>query len=101
MTVQEYMQLPYGVVIRHINDTSGAYYYATVLELDGCQSDGATVEEAYKNVREAMEIWIKTKLEAGHPIPEPVDEAEKKHPSIQELFAGFTGEYEPQNIDWN
>jgi predicted HicB family RNase H-like nuclease len=36
-------------------------------------SDGATLEEAHVNVREAMEGWIETKLEAGLPVPEPLN----------------------------
>ena len=72
MTVQDYLRLPYNIVIRHINDDSGEYYFATVQELDGCMSDGATLEEAHTNIQEAMEGWIETKLEAGFPIPEPL-----------------------------
>ena len=74
MTVDEYMQLPYNFVIQHKNDESGEYYFVTVQELDGCMSDGETVEEAYANIREAMEGWIETKLEAGLPIPMPIDD---------------------------
>lgn len=73
MTVQEYLELPYNIIIRHVKDESGEYYFAAVQELDGCMSDGATVEEAHANIREAMEGWIETKLEAGFPIPEPLD----------------------------
>ncbi len=73
MTVQEYMELPYNIVFRHIKDESGEYYFATVQELDGCMSDGATVEEAHANIREAMEGWIETKLEAGFSVPEPLN----------------------------
>jgi len=36
-------------------------------------SDGETLEEAYASVKEAMEGWIETKLEAGLPIPVPLD----------------------------
>ena len=73
MSVNEYLELPYNIVVRHINDDSGEYYFVTVQELDGCMSDGATIEEAYTNIREAMEGWIETKLEAGLNIPLPVD----------------------------
>jgi len=68
------MELPYNIVIRHVKDDSGEYYFATVQELDGCMSDGATVEEAHANVREAMEGWLETKLEARLPIPKPLDD---------------------------
>ena len=73
MTVKDYLELPYSIVIRHVKDESGEYYFATVQELDGCMSDGATLEETYVNIREAMEGWIETKLEAGLSIPVPID----------------------------
>ena len=71
MTINEYMNLPYNIVSRHIKDESGEYYFATVQELDGCMSDGATIEEAFASIREAMEGWIETKLEAGLSVPMP------------------------------
>jgi predicted RNase H-like HicB family nuclease len=67
-----YMRLPYTIQIRHIQDQDDQYYYAKVLELDGCQSHGETVDEAYQNIREAMEGYLEVKLEHGDPIPEPV-----------------------------
>ena len=72
MNLNDYMGLPYNIVVRHILDESGDYYCATVLELDGCTRDGATPGEAYANVQEAMKGWIGKKLEAGAYIPEPV-----------------------------
>jgi len=71
MELRDYMKLPYNIVTRHVTDDSGAYYFATVLELDGCMSDGETLDEAYRNIHEAMEGWIETKLEAGFPVPTP------------------------------
>ncbi len=70
--VKEYMNLPYNYIIQPINDESGHYYYARVLELDGCQSTGETFEEAYKNIKEAMEGWIEAKLEGGFEVPLPI-----------------------------
>ena len=72
-TVKDYLDLSYNIVMKHISDESGDYYFATVLEFDGCLSDGATPEEAYANIREAMEGWIETKLEAGMRIPSPLE----------------------------
>lgn len=69
-----YMNLPYNFLIRPISDESGNYYYGQVLELDGCQSDGDTFEEASRNLREAMEGWLSVKLEHGDHIPEPVND---------------------------
>lgn len=70
--VKYYMNLPYNYIVQPIEDESGKYYYAKVLELDGCQSTGETFEEAYNNLRDAMQGWLETKLEAGFEIPMPV-----------------------------
>lgn len=70
--VKDYMELPYNYIVQHIKDESGEYFYAKVLELDGCQSTGDTFEEAYENLKEAMEGWIETKLEGGFDVPLPV-----------------------------
>lgn len=71
-----YMSLPYNYLIQPISDESGNYYYGRVLELDGCQSTGNTLEEAYNSLLEAMEGWLEVKIEYGDPIPEPlVDES--------------------------
>lgn len=68
------MALPYTIQIRPINDESGQYFYATVAELDGCQSDGKTYTEAFESLREAMEGYLSVKLEYGDFIPEPMGE---------------------------
>ena len=56
--VEDYINLPYNYIIQPINDESGFYFYARILELDGCQSTGNTFEEAYKNIKDAMIDWI-------------------------------------------
>ncbi len=70
--VKNYMELPYNFIIQPIKDESGSYFYARVLELDGCQSTGETFEEAYENIKDAMKGWIETKLEGGFEVPLPV-----------------------------
>ncbi|WP_213997183.1 type II toxin-antitoxin system HicB family antitoxin [Tepidanaerobacter syntrophicus] len=70
--VNYYMSLPYTYVIQQITDESGTYYYARILELDGCQSTGDTFEDAYESIKEAMEGWLEVKLQHGDPIPEPI-----------------------------
>lgn len=70
--VKDYMKLPYNYIVQSIKDESGEYFYARVLELDGCQSTGNTIKEAYENLKNAMEGWIETKLESGFDIPLPV-----------------------------
>lgn len=67
-----YMGLPYNRIIQEINDEGGHYYGGRILELDGCQSTGDTLEEVYQNLREALEGYIEVSLEKGLNIPEPV-----------------------------
>ena len=74
MNIKEYLERPYHIVIQHITDESGSYYFATVREFDGCMSHGDTHTEAYENIHEAMKGWIETKLENGFPIPDPIDD---------------------------
>ena len=74
MDVQEFMNLPYNFIVRQISDESGTYFHATVLELDGCQSTGETLQEAYGGLREAMAGWLETKIENGFQIPNPVSQ---------------------------
>ena len=69
--IDYYMNLDYTYIIKPINDESGFYYYARVLELDGCQSDGDTFEEAYNNLRDAMLGWLETKIKMKKEIPLP------------------------------
>ena len=55
MEVKDYMKLPYTRIVNEMNDESGHYFYGRILELDGCQSTGDTLEELYENLNEAME----------------------------------------------
>jgi predicted RNase H-like HicB family nuclease len=72
--VKKLLELPYHIVIQHIADESGAYYFATVREFDGCMSHGETYAEAFENIQEAMKGWIETKLENGFKVPDPVND---------------------------
>jgi predicted RNase H-like HicB family nuclease len=67
------MKLPYNFIIKRVEDESGVYFHAAVLEFDGCQSTGSTFEEAFSCLKEAMEGWIETKLGNGFPVPAPLD----------------------------
>jgi len=70
--INYYTGLPYNITIQETHDESGDYFYARVLELDGCQSHGNTIDETYENIREAMKGWLEIKLEYGDEIPEPI-----------------------------
>lgn len=72
-TVKDYMVLPYTRVVQERNDESGHYFYGKILELEGCQSTGDTLDELYENLNEAMEGYIELKLERHLSVPEPKD----------------------------
>lgn len=69
--MEYFKNLPYTRIIQEMNDESGHYFYGRILELNGCQSTGETIEELYENLDEAMEGYLEIKLERGLAIPEP------------------------------
>lgn len=73
MDVKDYMKLPYTRLVQEMDDESGHYFYGRILELDGCQSTGDTLEEVYQSLNEAMEGYFEVKLEHNLPIPVPGD----------------------------
>lgn len=71
--INKYLKKPYSYIVNEIHDESGTYFVARVLELDGLMGTGDTYNEAYKDVRKAMETYIETKLANKVSIPEPID----------------------------
>ena len=61
------MALPYTRLVQELNDESGHYFYGRILELDGCQSTGNTLEELYESMNEAMEGYLEVMLEEKLP----------------------------------
>ncbi len=53
-------------------DPAGGYV-VTVPVLPGCVTQGETFEEAQKNAREAVELYLSTLNEEGEDIPESGD----------------------------
>lgn len=45
-------------------------FTAEVPDLPGCISEGDTLEEAEKNIQEAIELYLETLEERGIPLPE-------------------------------
>lgn len=70
-SIEQYMRLPYTLIVQERIDDTGHYFYGRILELDGCQSTGDTLEELYENLIQAMESYIELKLERNLPIPKP------------------------------
>jgi predicted RNase H-like HicB family nuclease len=46
-------------------------FIAELPELPGCAADGATYQEALRNVEVIIREWIDTARELGRPIPKP------------------------------
>jgi len=65
------MSLPYEFSVKLIEDEGEKYYFAKFAELDGCMTDGETLEELAKNIPEAMRGWLETCIDNNIPIPEP------------------------------
>jgi antitoxin HicB len=64
-------QLEYAVVVEPLPIEDGGGFVATVPDLPGCMSDGATPEEALTNVQDAILIWIEAARDLGHAVPKP------------------------------
>ena len=66
--IEYYLNLPYEYIF--IPEESGGHS-VKVKEFPGCTAFGETVEEAFKNIKESMKIWlsevIKQKLEIPYP----------------------------------
>ena len=61
----------YAVRIERLPESDGGGYLATVPDLPGCMADGATPEEALKNVQQAIARWIEAAKEWDMAIPQP------------------------------
>jgi len=58
--------MKYTIIIEKGHE-SGYVAYAPALK--GCVSQGETKEEAIKNIKEAMEVYVEALLEDGLPVP--------------------------------
>lgn len=63
--------LQYAIVLEPLSVEDGGGFAATVPDLPGCMSDGATPEEALSNVQDAIITWIEAATDLGHTVPAP------------------------------
>ena len=63
--------LRYSTIVRLNIDKDGTYYVAAHPELEGCFSDGETVEEALINLEEVTQMLLEHLREHKLPIPSP------------------------------
>jgi len=54
-----------------IFEWAGSNFSVYVPDLPGCISTGKTMEDAERNIKEAISLYIETLREDGKPIPEP------------------------------
>ena len=71
MTVQSYR-----VYVEPLVEALGGGFVSYAPELPGCVSDGATPDEALKNIYDAIESWIDAAQAGGQTVPAP---ATKRH----------------------
>ena len=55
--------------IAALPEIEGGGYVAVALDLPGCMSDGATVEEALDNLQDAAACWLEEAQAIGRPVP--------------------------------
>ncbi|GAB4541688.1 MAG: type II toxin-antitoxin system HicB family antitoxin [Anaerolineales bacterium] len=61
--------IKYQIIIYWSDDDSA--FIAEAPELPGCMADGATYQEALKNVEVIAQEWVDTARELGREIPQP------------------------------
>ncbi|MGH9051624.1 MAG: toxin-antitoxin system HicB family antitoxin [Acidimicrobiia bacterium] len=66
--VERLAALPWTTELKRNEDGS---VFARIVELPGCMTEGETEEEAVRNLREALGLWLDSELAQGHPIPRP------------------------------
>lgn len=65
------VHLPWTIEVRPYEDGT---YFARVVELAGCMTEGDSAGEALEALEEARALWIASALEHGDEIPRPASE---------------------------
>lgn len=90
-SLEYYIGLPYTITLKRGNGDDEEYWIARVLELPHCMTHGSTPEEALSDIEDAKREWLKSNLDDGLPIPEPVRFTGQYHlrmpPSLHEALA--------------
>jgi antitoxin HicB len=72
--------LRYPVTIAPLPEADGGGFVATVPDLPGCMSDGASPQEALVNVSDAIAVWIEAAGDVGHEVPQPAKITRRREP---------------------
>lgn len=76
-SIEYYLNLPYTIEFVHdTSDVQHPVWFAAVRELRGCMTEADDFDEAARQIRDAMQVWIEDALEAGEAVPEPRREEE-------------------------
>jgi antitoxin HicB len=67
-TLSDYLSLPYTIELVREDDTT---WFASVVELPGCMTEGDSAGDAVAMIQDAMAGWIELALADGREIPEP------------------------------
>jgi len=70
--LEYYEKLPYNIILERWDDGDGPYYVARVAELPHCLIHDDSPEGAIKEIQEVKREWIKSCLDRGVKIPEPI-----------------------------
>lgn len=73
---QYYLSLPWTYTIETVLGKRHCYYIIRVNELPGVCTDGKTINEAMKNIHEAILCAVDVYKDKGEPFPEPVNKEE-------------------------
>lgn len=61
----------YSIEIFYSDEDRG--YIALAPELPGCSAFGKTEEEALKEIKVAIDLWLETAEKEGREIPQPIE----------------------------
>lgn len=75
-TLEYYLSLPWSYRFEWSDEDN--CYVASIAELKGCMSDGATIEEAAEMIKDALKSYITASLHFNDNIPEPLKPVDYK-----------------------
>jgi antitoxin HicB len=70
--IEYYLELPYTIeFVPDRSDPEHPVWFASVRELKGCMTEADDFDQAARQIRDAMHVWLLDAFETGDPIPEP------------------------------
>ena len=61
----------YSITVTPLPVDDGGGYLVLIPDLPGCMADGATIEEAIDEARDAFQAWVSAEREDGRDLPSP------------------------------